>query len=173
MSTIDETADLHDRLVSLAASGRTLRQIASVLGMTRHETARAFAREGVPLPVEPGRGDGTYRTTVTDVMLFFRLWHGTDMSQAAIAKEMGVGIGAVKRAVKRYGLTPRPHHATGIAADEDDVAADEAAASYDSLRLAPSIERAAEEVRKRWTPEDEYNRRVTRRTPVTYAPDGW
>ena len=168
-----DAANLSDRLASLVASGKTLREIADALDMTRAEVGRAFASSGVPMPAEPSRSDGKYRTRITDVPLLFRLWHGTDLSQAAIARELGVSDGAIKRAVTHYGLTPRPHHAAGIAADEDDVPSDEAAASSSSLRLAPSVQRAADEVRRTWTPEEEYNRRVTRRQPVTYAHEAW
>lgn len=172
MST-DTTADLHDRLASLVASGRTLREIADELDMGKAELGRAFALAGVPMPSEPSRSMGVYRTRITDVPRLFQLWHGTDLSQAAIARELGVSDGAIKRAVNHYGLKPRPQHTAGVGADEDDVPADEATASYDSLRLAPSVERAADEVRRKWTAEEEYNRSVTRRRPVTYAPEGW
>lgn len=116
---------------------------------------------------------GMNRARVIDVPRLFRLWHETDLSQAAISRELAVSESAVKRAVRRYGLARRPQHAAGIAADEDDVPSDEAAASSSSLRLAPSVQRAADEVRRTWTPEEEYNRRVTRRQPVTYAHEAW
>jgi transcriptional regulator with XRE-family HTH domain len=163
---MSDTTDMRELLEYLVASGLTLREIADRLDMNKAEVQRAFALAGVAMPMPPSRGYGTYRTRVTDVPRLFRLWHETDLSQAAIARELGVSEGAIKRAVKHFGLPPRGQHAAGLAANDDDVPADEADASGDSLRLAPSVWAAAEEVRKRWTSEEEYSRRVTRVQPV-------
>ena len=46
--------------------------------------------------------------------------------------------------------------------DENDV-------SCESLRLAPSVAAAAAEVRKRWSDEEKYQRRVTKVQPITYG----
>ena len=168
MSTIETTEDLRNRLASLVASGKTLREIADDLDMSKAELGDAFALAGISMPSEPPRMMAD-RSWALDVPTLYRLWHETDLSQAAISRQLGVSESAVKRAVRRHGLARRPQHAAGVAADEADVPADEAAASYDSLRLAPSVERAADEVRSRWTPEEEYLRRVTRRQPLTYG----
>lgn len=46
---------------------------------------------------------------------------------------------------------------------------DENAVSCESLRLAPSVAAAAAEVRKRWSEQEKYQRRVQKVMPVTYG----
>jgi len=149
------------RLESLMAGGKSLREIADALGMTGAETAKAFAAAGVAMPMPPSRAT-TYRTRVTDVPRLIRLWTQTSLSLADVARELRVSRGAVSRAVRYYGLKPRP----GDVPDDREISNQESDVSQDTLRLAPSVWAAAEQIRSRWTEADEYNRRCVHVHPV-------
>ena len=148
------------RLESLMAGGKSLREIADALGMTGAETAKAFAAAGVAMPMPPSRGM-VYRTRVRDVSKLLHLWQETTLSHADVAQRLNVTRGAVSRAVRYYGLEPRPGDVPDKPPDS------EIEDSAGDLRLAPHVEAAAELIRRQWSPEEEYLRRVTMVQPLT------
>ena len=109
---------------------------------------------------------------ITDILTFCRLWHDPATTVCEITRVFRVSETTVRKTANRLGLESR-HTVKAGCNEPPPVEESEELASCDSLRLAPSVERAAEEQRRKWTPEEEYNRRVTRRSAVTYAPEGW
>jgi len=151
------------RIHTLVAEGKSLREIADALGMNRAEACRAMARARIPIP-ERGRGT-VNRTHVVNVLELFRLWNDPDLSIRDIAKKVNLQPSSVMRAARRYGLRPRARVApdVGFAAESE-----EDLASCESLRLAPTVAAAAAEVRRSWSEQERYSRRVTKVMPVTY-----
>jgi len=154
----------NEQILSWVKSGCTIRQIADRLDMTRSEACRAMALASIPIP-EPTK-QTRYRTTVTNVVELFRLWHDSDLSVPDIANRLDVTERAVRRAARRYGLPKRngfDEHSEPV-----DVPAGEDEASQSSLRLAPSTERLAAPIRESWSDEVRYQRRVQRVQPLSY-----
>lgn len=154
------------RIHTLVAEGKTLREIADTLGMNRAEACRAMARARIPIP-ERGRGT-VNRTHVVKVLELFRLWNDPDISTGEIARRVNIRPASLLRVARRYGLRPRQKslldgNSVGFAAESD-----EDLASCESLRLAPTVAAAAAEVRRSWSDEERYRRRVTKVQPVTY-----
>ena len=159
------------RIHTLVAEGKTLRQIADTLGMNRAEACRAMARARIPIP-ERGRGT-VNRTHVVNVLELFRLWNDPDISTGEIARRVNIRPASLLRVARRYGLKPRQKSlmlgdSVGLEAESD-----EDLASCESLRLAPTVAAAAAEVRRSWSDEERYQRRVTKVQPVTYDPERW
>ena len=105
---------------------------------------------------------------ITDCKKFLAMWHDETFTICEIARALGVSEATVASTARRFELHERTRIIEG-GNDPPPVDEDEDLASCESLRLAPSVCRAAEEVRSRWTPEEEYSRRVTRRQPLTYG----
>ena len=149
-----------ERLAALVDAGHSMREIAEILGVSVQHAARAFAVAGVAMPMPPSRGI-VYRTRVRDVSKLLHLWQETTLSQADVAQRLNVTRGAVSRAVRYYGLEPRPGDVPDKPPDH------EIEDSAGDLRLAPHVEAAAELIRRQWSPEEEYLRRVTMVQPLT------
>jgi hypothetical protein len=95
------------------------------------------------------------------------MWHDETLTICEIARALGVSESTVTETAKRFGLDERTRIIEG-GNDPPPVDEDEDLASCESLRLAPSVAAAAAEVRRSWSDEERYQRRVTKVQPVTY-----
>lgn len=152
--------ELFQRLRLLVADGLTVEAIATRVGMDRAATCQALARAGLPIP-----GNGTAGTVITDVLLFFKLWHDPELTVRDIADAMNVSPGSVMRGARRYGLGRRQR----MRPDDAEVDPEEDAVSCASLDLAPFTASRAAEIRRGWTEQDRSIRVVQRCEPVTYG----
>ena len=93
------------KMVSLKLAGKSFRQIAAILDVPIHIVQHAMAhakKEGV----QTGN-DGFWTEEKWAELL--RWWTTTTLSQSLIAKNMGIGKGAVVGKVKRNTMPPRPN----------------------------------------------------------------
>jgi hypothetical protein len=105
---------------------------------------------------------------ITDILTFCRLWNNPATTVCEITRVFRVSETTVRKTANRLGLQSRRLVKEGCN-EPPPVEESEESASGSSLRLAPTVEAAAEEVRRRWTEQEEYNHRVTRVQPVTYG----
>lgn len=147
-----------NELREMVRCGVTLDGMSRMIGVAKANIVRRLAELRLDIPGK----------VPIDTLLLFRLWHDPRQTVCGIARVLGVRDRIVYRAAERYGLPKRTRIILGCAEDEapDD---EEAAASLDSLRLAPSVERLAAQIRAGWSESERYLRRVQRVQPVTYA----
>ena len=104
---------------------------------------------------------------ITDAKKFLAMWHDETFTICEIARAFGVSESTVGSTAKRFALEERTRIIQG-GNDPPPVDEEEDVASCESLRLSPTVAAAAAEVRRSWSDEERYQRRVTKVQPVTY-----